>query len=211
VARNQANFLLEKRFWDKGLLLVAGVDEVGRGAWAGPLYAAAVILPPRVSLGFSLYDSKMLTPKKRAELAEAIKEQALAFAFGVAEVSLIKNCGISYANEYAMLRAVEGLGLTPDFVLIDCYKIRSFPRWRQEGIRKGDQLSASIAAASIIAKVERDNRMCELDGICPGYNFASHKGYGTRAHREAIEKLGLSKVHRPSFVPSGLTSDRSTV
>jgi len=197
----EASFFRERILWEDGLSSVAGIDEAGRGAWAGPLYAAAVVFPPKVKLPFPLFDSKALAPKRRVELAKVVRSHALAFSFGVAEVPLIERCGISYATEHAMLQALEGLGLSPDFVLIDFFKIRSFPRWQQEGIVKGDQLSASIAAASILAKVERDSLMSKFDQVYPGYNFALHKGYGTRVHQEALGRLGLSKVHRPSFIP----------
>jgi ribonuclease HII len=200
----RAAFTLERRLWRKGLVAVAGVDEVGRGAWAGPLLAAAVIFPPKAKLTFSLYDSKKLTPKRRFELSELIKEKSLAFSFGRVEVPLIEECGIAYANECAMTRALKGLSSDPDFVLVDYYGVRSFPEERQEAIIKGDQYSASIAAASILAKVERDSQMVELDSAYPGYGFASHKGYGTKVHRESIKRLGPSEVHRLSFVPKEL-------
>lgn len=200
----RANFNYERKLWRDGLLIVAGVDEVGRGAWAGPLLAAAVVFPSEIKLKLPLKDSKLLTPKRRLELAEVIREQAFAFALGQSEVPLIENCGIAFATEYAMLRALEDLGLTPDRVLIDFFKIRSFPRWRQESIEKGDQLSASIAAASILAKVERDTQMAKFDQVYPGYEFASHKGYGTKAHQEAIRKFGTVPIHRESFIPEAL-------
>lgn len=200
----KANFNYERKLWRGGLSVVAGVDEVGRGAWAGPLLAAAVVFPPERRLRLSLRDSKLLTPKKRLELAEVIKGRALAFAFGQVEVPLIERCGVSFATEYAMLKALEGLGLTPDFALIDFFRVRSFPRWRQEAIKRGDQLSASIAAASILAKVERDEMMIKFGGRYPRYGFEIHKGYGTKAHQKAIRKLGIVPIHRESFIPEAL-------
>lgn len=203
----RANFSFEQELWGDGLTVVAGVDEVGRGAWAGPLLAAAVVFPPEVRLTFALYDSKLLTPKRRLELSEAIKEKSLAFSFGNADVPMIENRGIAYATEYAMTQALRGLVSGPDFVLVDFYKIRSFPEKQQEAIVRGDRRSASIAAASILAKVERDALMCEFDQVYPGYDFTFHKGYGTRAHQEAIKKLGPAKIHRLSFVPKRLMSN----
>lgn len=208
----KASFNYERKLWKDGLSIVAGVDEVGRGAWAGPLVAAAVVFPPVVSssnpsgkrLRLPLRDSKLLTFEKRVELAKLIREQALAFAFGRAEVPLIERCGISFATEYAMLKALEGLGLTPDFALIDFFRIRSFPRWQQEAVKRGDQLSASIAAASILAKVERDALMGEFDQRYPKYGFGNHKGYGTKAHQEAIRRHGIVSIHRKSFIPDEL-------
>lgn len=200
----KANFNHERKLWREGLSIVAGVDEVGRGAWAGPLLAAAAVFPSEIKSDLPLRDSKAITPNRRVELAEAIKEQVLAFSFGQAEASLVEKYGIVFATEYAMLQALKGLEATPDFVLVDFFQIRSFPGDRQRAIVKGDHLSASIAAASILAKVERDAQMVELDQVYPGYEFASHKGYGTRAHQQAIKKLGPSKIHRLSFIPSHL-------
>jgi len=200
----KANFRYERKLWREGLSIVAGVDEVGRGAWAGPLLAAAAVFPTKTRLNLPLRDSKAIAPKKRVELAEGIKERARAFSFGQAEASLIEKYGISFATEYAMLQALKGLEAAPDFVLVDFFQIRSFPTNRQKAIKKGDHLSASIAAASVLAKVERDAQMVEFDKVYPGYEFASHKGYGTRAHQQAIKKLGPSKIHRLSFIPSHL-------
>lgn len=200
----KANFSYERKLWKDGLSIVAGVDEVGRGAWAGPLLAAAVVFPSGARLKSPLQDSKLLTSERRIELAKVIREQAFAFAFGQSEVSLIERCGIAFATEYAMLKALEGLGLTPDFTLIDFFRIRSFPRWQQEAIKKGDQLSASIAAASILAKVERDRLMTEFDPLYPEYGFGSHKGYGTKVHQEAIRRFGTVPIHRKSFIPEAL-------
>lgn len=202
--RKNANFHYERKLWRDGLGLVAGVDEVGRGAWAGPLFAGAVIFPQEVKLKFPLTDSKLLTPTKRIELASGIKTQALAFAVAQVEAPLIERCGISFATEYAMLKALEELGLTPDFVLIDFFRIRSFPRWRQEAIKGGDQQSASIAAASILAKVERDEKMKQLAKQYPNYGFEAHVGYGTKMHQQMIKKHGLCDIHRISFIPERL-------
>lgn len=202
----QANFRFEKELWGKGMKLVAGVDEVGRGAWAGPLYTAAVVFPSEVKLPFSLFDSKVLSPKKRLELSTLVKEFALSFAFGRAEVSLIERRGISYATEYAMRCALNGLSSEPDFVLVDYFRISSLAREKYQAIKKGDRYSATIAAASIIAKVERDARMSDFGQSYPAYGFASHKGYGTKAHQEAIQKYGSTKIHRRSFIPESCRS-----
>lgn len=202
--KRPASFSYEEKFWKSGLSLVAGVDEVGRGAWAGPLYAAAVVFPPSVKLPFFLYDSKVLTPTKRAEIADAVKRYAFAFAYGIASVSLIERYGLTYATDYAMRSALEHLGLKPDFVLVDFFRVRSLTCCGQEAIKFGDRLSASIAAASILAKVERDFVMGTFDKIFPAYGFGRNKGYGTKGHQEAIQKFGTVAIHRESFIPKAI-------
>jgi len=203
-----ADFRYEKRCWQDGMSLVAGVDEVGRGAWAGPLVAAAVVFPRNTKLGLPLRDSKLLTPKKRRELVDPIKERALAFAFGEAAVSLIEERGIQFATEYAMHQAVRGLGVDPEIVLTDYFRVRFLQESRQRPIKKGDQLSATIAASSILAKVERDELVSKFDQVYPDYGFSSHKGYGTKAHQEAIHAHGTTEIHRISFIPERLLKHR---
>jgi ribonuclease HII len=177
--------------------IYAGVDEAGRGPLAGPVVAGAVILNPGVMIE-GLKDSKLLTPKKREVLSERIKVQALAWAIGRAEVEEIDQFNILQATLLAMKRAVEQLSVIPELVIVDgihCPQINIHTK----AIIKGDQLIPAISAASIIAKVHRDAEMCKYDKQYPGYDFALHKGYGTKKHIELLKKLGLSPLHRKSF------------
>ncbi len=179
--------------------LIAGVDEVGRGPLAGPVVAAAVILNEAKPIA-GLADSKTLSEKKREVLAEQIRQQALAFAFGRAEVDEIDTINILQASLLAMQRAIEQLPIAPHHVLVDgkyCPKIV----YTVEAIIKGDTKVQAISAASIIAKVARDQEMRDMDRLYPGYGFASHKGYPTRAHRQALQTLGITPIHRRSFGP----------
>lgn len=179
--------------------LVAGVDEVGRGPLAGAVVTAAVILDPDKPIK-GLDDSKKISEKKRAILAEQIKEQALCYYIARAEHGEIDDLNIFQATLLAMRRAVEGLAVKPDRVLVDgkfCPDI-TYPC---EAVVKGDSRVAAISAASILAKVERDNEMIALDTVWPGYGFAKHKGYPTKVHLEALQKLGVSPIHRRSYKP----------
>lgn len=181
------------------LLLVAGVDEVGRGPLAGPVVTAAVILDPEHPIE-GLMDSKKLSEKRREELAELIKKYALAWSIGRAEVEEIDEINILQATMLAMQRAVSGLSPAPEHALIDgnrCPKLIC----SAEAIIKGDGLVPAISAASIIAKVSRDNEMVKLDALYPGYGLAGHKGYPTKAHRDALVELGVTPIHRRSFGP----------
>jgi ribonuclease HII len=189
----------EKKLARKGFCLVAGVDEVGRGPLAGPLVAAAVILPLNCTIK-GIDDSKKLTPQKREQLSPQIKKQA--HAIGVARIShqLIDRLGVGRANLLAMKKAVESLSSTPDYLLIDGKRNKIDSFLRQEGIHKGDQKCASIAAASIIAKVVRDRIMRRYHQKYPHYGFDQHKGYGTRRHQEALRKYGPCAIHRRSFL-----------
>jgi ribonuclease HII len=190
--------------------LVAGVDEAGRGAWAGPLVAGAVILPPPIVLATMeediaaeigrLRDSKMLTKCTRERLLEVIQRVALTTGVGVVSPALIDVIGLGPANRLAMARAVRALCVQPDFVLVDAFKLPSMPVPHRP-IIKGDATCMSIAAASVLAKVARDHMMEEQAEFYPGYGFAQHKGYGTRMHVEAIQRLGVSSIHRRSYVP----------
>ena len=183
--------------------LVAGVDEVGRGPLAGAVVAAAVILTAENWID-GLADSKVLNEKKRNELDAIIKEKALAWSLGRAEVSEIDDINILHASMLAMKRAVEGLSIKPDHVKIDgnrCFCKEDEINFTMETIIKGDSKVASISAASIIAKVARDKEMVELDKKYPQYGFAGHKGYPTKAHREALIKHGAICEHRRSFKP----------
>jgi ribonuclease HII len=179
--------------------LIAGVDEVGRGPLAGPVVAAAVILDPRRPVA-GLCDSKKLTARQRERLDVEIRENALAWSLGRAEVGEIDRINILQASMLAMERAVAGLALSPQHVQVDGNRCPSLS-CSVEAIVKGDQSVAAIAAASIIAKVARDNEMLEWDEIYPGYGFASHKGYPSKAHMNALAALGVTAIHRRSYGP----------
>jgi ribonuclease HII len=184
---------------DRSRLLVAGVDEVGRGPLAGDVVAAAVILGPEHGIA-GLGDSKKLSEKTRAHLSEEIKAKARAWSVARASACEIDDINILQASLLAMKRAVEGLGLEPGHVYVDGNKL---PRWpyRAEAVVKGDSLIPEISAASIIAKVTRDSEMQALDLSYPGYGFAKHKGYPTKSHLQALESLGPCAIHRRSFAP----------
>ena len=187
----------EKMYHRRGYHRIAGVDEVGRGPLAGPVVAAAVVLP-RDGIGEKLFDSKQIPSKKREELYEIIFSRALGVGIGTIGQEEIDQLNILEATLKAMVLAIGRLPIPPDFILIDGNQgLRlSIP---QKPIRKGDQLSNSIAAASIVAKVTRDRMMLEYHQKYPHYNFAKHKGYGTKEHRKAIETFGLCELHRKTF------------
>jgi ribonuclease HII len=198
--RPKSLFRYERQLWKKGIQLIAGVDEAGVGPLAGPVVAAAVILPRGYRLR-GLNDSKKIaSPERRERLAACIRRDAVAWAVGRAEVREIDLYNIYHAGLLAMRRAVEGLPFAPDHLLVDARVIPacSIP---QRGIIRGDSLSASIAAASIIAKTTRDAYMLELDRIYPGYGFASHKGYPTAGHLRMLQERGALPVHRRTFAP----------
>ncbi len=188
----------ERGLWGSGKRYIAGIDEVGRGPLAGPVVAAAVILPEDFSL-LGVDDSKKLSPKKREELFEQIKEAAVCWAVGRREPERIDEINILEATKEAMLDAVAALPVRPDHLLIDAVTLRGAD-CPQTSIVHGDALSVSIAAASIIAKVTRDREMVEMDAVYPGYAFASNKGYGTAAHYEGLAKLGPCPLHRRTFL-----------
>ncbi|MBN9683912.1 MULTISPECIES: ribonuclease HII [unclassified Corallococcus] len=190
----------ETELWEQGLLKVAGVDEAGMAPLAGPVVAAAAILPRGYKLKGLDDSKKILDPDKREALAEALKRDVVAWAVGRAEVEEIDQLNIYHAGLLAMRRAVEGLGLTPDYVLVDARTIPQCPA-PQRGIIKGDSLSLSIAAASVLAKTTRDRLMAQLDAQYPGYGLAAHKGYPTAQHVQAIQALGVLPIHRRSFGP----------
>ena len=197
--RLQVMLTHERRLWDSGRFLIAGVDEVGRGPLAGPVVAAAVILPHDFDV-LGIDDSKKLSPKKREELAEVIKEKALAWSIGWVGPERIDEINILEATKEAMTQAVQGLSLQPDHVLIDGnFTVRALAL-PQTAIVKGDANSSSIAAASILAKVTRDHYMEEMDAVYPGYAFASNKGYGTKAHYDGLKAQGPTPIHRKSFI-----------
>lgn len=179
--------------------LIAGVDEVGRGPLAGAVVAAAVILDPARPIE-GLADSKKLTEKRRENLAEAIREKALCWALGRAEVEEIDQLNILHASLLAMKRAVEALSIPPDHALVDGNRSPELP-CRSEAIVGGDATVEVISAASIIAKVARDQEMVELEQYYPGYGLAKHKGYPTKMHIQALQALGITPIHRRSFGP----------
>ena len=182
----------------KGYNLICGVDEAGRGPLAGPVCAAAVILPAHAEIP-GLNDSKKLTDKKRRELFPVICEHALAYGIAFSDEKEIDEINILQATFAAMKRAVDNLSVKPDYVLVDGNKLPDFEIPAQYVI-KGDSLSASIAAASVLAKVTRDDLMLKMAEQYPGYGFEIHKGYGTKAHYEALTNLGTSPIHRLTFL-----------
>ncbi len=179
--------------------MMAGVDEVGRGPLAGPVIAAAVILDPENPIQ-GLMDSKKISEKKRILLAKEIREKALSWAIGRAENDEIDSINILQASLLAMKRAIESLSIMPELVLVDGI-YRPVVDCKVEPIVKGDSKVAAISAASIIAKVARDNEMVALDDQYPGYGFSQHKGYPTKMHINALKELGVSSIHRKSFSP----------
>jgi ribonuclease HII len=187
----------EKMYYCRGYHWIAGVDEAGRGPLAGPVVAAAVILP-RDGIGEKLFDSKKISSKKREHLYGTILAEAQGVGIGIIGQEEIDRVNILQATLKAMASAIENLPAPPDFILIDGLQGITLPI-PQKPIRKGDQLCNSIAAASIVAKVTRDRMMLECHQKYPQYNFARHKGYGTKEHRKAIEKFGICELHRKTF------------
>jgi ribonuclease HII len=192
-----ATYRFEKKAWSAGHNRVAGVDEVGRGPLAGPVVAAAVILPANRRIK-GLRDSKLLTPDQREILFPVIQDAAEAVGIGIVEAPVIDRINILEATRHAMLEALSKLPSPPDLVLIDAIRLPTLPI-QQQPIIKGDRLSATIAAASIIAKVTRDRLMLEYDQVYPEYGFARHKGYATEEHLRAIDRFGPCPIHRRTF------------
>jgi ribonuclease HII len=202
---NRPTFEEEQILWQQGLNHIAGVDEVGRGCFAGPVVAAAVILP--ISFGNKeINDSKKLTAKKRLELSEIIKKEAVSYHIAEVSVEVINKLGVGKATQQAFVNAVNGLKVKPDYIFIDAFYIQTLSRHNQKPIVHGDGTSISIAAASIIAKVYRDQVMQELHNTYVNYDFFTNKGYGTKKHQEAIRQYGLSDLHRKSFDLTKFTS-----
>jgi ribonuclease HII len=203
MTRVDPNIFFESRLWKSGLLHVAGLDEAGRGALAGPVAVGAVILPNRKTLLArtlaGVRDSKQMTPREREALAPRIKESALTWSVGFASAEEIDSQGIVCATRLAALRALDGLSLSPQYLLTDFRLELPQLDISQTALVKGDVLCLSIAAASVLAKTARDELMCELDSCYQGYGLGKHKGYGTQAHRSALERLGFSPIHRRSF------------
>ena len=191
------NYEIERNLLNRGYRYICGIDEVGRGALFGPVVAGAVILHPK-KLNFEIKDSKQLSPKKRMELAHYIYGNALAYAIGWCWNDEIDDLNILEATKKAMKMAVKGLQISPDYVLIDGMK-PDFIDVCGRGIIKGDNISLSIAAASIIAKVFRDQLLTAFSRYFPGYLFENNKGYPTRKHIEAVASRGITDFHRKSF------------
>ena len=204
MKRVKPNLKFESDLWDSGLQFIAGLDEAGRGALAGPVAVGAVILPhddkPLLSRTLRLVrDSKQLTPLQRDSIAQAIKEIALAWSVGFADAEEIDSQGIVRATRLAAVRALHQFSISPQYLLTDFRLELPQLDISQTSIVKGDAHCLSIACASILAKTERDALMRELDERHPGYGLAKHKGYGTQTHRSAMRRLGMSAIHRRTF------------
>lgn len=191
---------LELYFWNLGFKSIAGLDEAGRGALAGPLYVGLVIFP-KGYYNQEIRDSKQLTPSKREKLFEIIIKEAVDYTISCATVEEINKLGISKALQLAMERALNSLKTSIDLLLIDGPVLLKSYRGIQKAIVNGDRLSLSIAGGSILAKVTRDRVMEELDKLYPGYGFSEHKGYATEKHLQVLKRLGPSPVHRLNFKP----------
>ena len=193
------NLQIEKSLWQGGYRYIVGIDEVGRGSWAGPFVAAGVILPISYKIPDGLADSKLVKPRQRLALAKIIEKEAIGFAIVQISPRKIDKIGIGGVTHLAFRKIVRSIKPAPDFCLIDAFHIRYLARSRQLAVKDGDKICASIAAASIIAKVHRDNLMKKLAYRYPNWGFAKHKGYGTRSHQQAIRQFGLSRIHRTSY------------
>ena len=189
--------LMERRLYEAGFTHVAGADEVGRGALAGPLVAGAVILPPDTTIE-GIRDSKLCTRLQRERLAERIKEEAVAWSVVRVRHDRIDRDGLQRCNLQALRRALKRLEHTPDYALLDCFKLKRLP-YPNLGVKKADYVSRTVAAASIIAKVTRDAAMRRYSKRYPGYGFGTNVGYGTRFHWNALKEQGPCEIHRKSF------------
>ncbi len=192
------DYTIEKEIKAEGYNFICGVDEAGRGPLAGPVCAAAVILKEDTEID-GLNDSKKLTERKREQLFDVIKEKAVAYSVAFASVEEIEELNILGATFLAMKRAVEGLNVPADFAIIDGNRLPSL-EIAAKPVVKGDMHSMSVAAASVLAKVTRDRLLLEYDKEYPEYKFSAHKGYGTKAHYEAIREYGITPIHRKSFL-----------
>jgi len=202
--------MLEKKYFKAGKRIIFGIDEAGRGPWAGPLVAGAVALPianpdlPQLLRGVK--DSKQMTARQRQAAVVAIKETALAWGIGIVHADEINEINqMTHATTLAMQRALEAacttFNVTPDFLLIDYHLLPNYPLEQQESFKKGDSLSLSIAAASVLAKTWRDDFMVEMANDYPHYGFDAHKGYGTAKHRQALKQHGVTPIHRQHYAP----------
>lgn len=207
-ARLAEMMLVENELYQSGIQYIAGIDEVGRGPLAGPVVAAAVILPRDFSV-LGVDDSKKLSEKKREALYDQIIECAVAYSVGIADNYVIDEINILEATKLAMKKALKGLSVNPDYILIDALTLKDVTT-PQRGIIKGDSISVSIAAASIIAKVTRDRLMKEYHERFPQYAFDHNKGYGTKDHYEGIKSYGTCLLHRRSFLKSFFTEEEQT-
>lgn len=206
---------LEHEFWHgQGCTRLAGIDEAGRGAWAGPVVAAAVMLPPNrpdvAVLLQGVRDSKVMTPRQRDRMYDQIEAVALGVGVGLASVDEVDHQGVITATRLAMWRAIQQLTPPADALLIDAVDLHQVSNLPQRSLNFADSLSLSVAAASVIAKVTRDRILVELDSDYTQYGFARHKGYGTAAHRYAIEQHGVLPIHRKSYAPVAARFERQT-
>jgi ribonuclease HII len=204
--RIEPDLAFERRLWKGGLNYVAGLDEAGRGALAGPVAVGAVMLPPRERAGgyaardlWDVRDSKQMTPRQRELAVPRIQQTALAWGVGFASAEEIDACGIVLAARLAALRALEHLGIVPEYLLTDFRLELPQLEIGQTALVRGDVCCLSIAAASVLAKTARDALMLEMDVRVPGYGLGVHKGYGTLAHRRAVRRMGRSPIHRKTF------------
>lgn len=201
--RPRPTFVHELELWASGWRIICGVDEVGRGAFAGPVVTGAVVFPSNIIFSdkslHEINDSKLLSAKKRQDLACAIKNEALCYAVSEIDVPTINKIGIGKSAQKAFQEVIKKLSPFPEFCLSDAFMVDGFDRTKQRAIIRGDRISTSIAAASIIAKVYRDNLMEKLHETYRVYNFKQNKGYGTLFHREMLKTHGPSPVHRTSF------------
>lgn len=200
IMRRRPDWALERQLWDRGVMAVAGVDEVGVGALAGPVIAAALILAPGTTIE-GLADSKLLTAKRRQALFSVIVGRAVAIGLGHAEVEEVDRINVYWAAMEARRRAIDALLVIPDHVLVDGKRRVAGCQLPQTPVVNGDALCASIAAASIVAKVTRDTFMTEQALLHPGYSFQRNKGYATAVHLDALRRLGPLPLHRRSFTP----------
>lgn len=203
MATSLPSFEYEQLLWQQGYTAIAGIDEVGRGAFAGPVVVAAVIFPPRIlfhdPLLGQINDSKKISASKRSLIAKAIRENAACYAIAEGSLQTINHIGIGKATQQAFLKVTNMLCHPPDYFLIDAFYIENLDKQKQQPIIHGDSLSISIAAASILAKVYRDELMRSFQNDYKEYDFATNKGYGTLKHRQQIAKSGLTPMHRTSF------------
>jgi len=201
---------IEKSLWKSGYSAICGLDEVGRGSFAGPVVVGAVIFPKNCKISYGVADSKLLKPKARELLAKQIKIHAASWSVAEISVKKINKLGIGNATQMAFRKALRLLTVKPDFVLIDAFYIKHRDKRYQKAVKDGDKICASISAASIIAKVYRDELMKKMNRKYPEYGFDKHKGYGTKLHQEMIRLHGLSIIHRKSFdLEKFLDSSRS--
>jgi len=201
MIKSEPSLRYEKELWRRGIKFIGGIDEAGRGAFAGPVAAAVVVLPNDTAIQTTLNgvrDSKQMTPLQRERAAEVIKAHAVCWGEGFSSSAEIDSLGILPATRQAIMRALQTLPLMPEYLLLDYIHWPGLQNPHRTLV-KGDSLSLSIAAASVLAKTARDAQMCELDLVYPHYGFARHKGYGTAYHQTALATFGLSPIHRKSF------------